>query len=66
MIIDGPDYLGAKFEGQLQPHFNNHCMNIKMRELLFEKMYGGKIINFVTMGNVLYYFNYLVIQIIVN
>jgi hypothetical protein len=42
MIIDGPDYIGARFEGQLQPHFNNHCMNIKMRELLFEKMYGGK------------------------
>jgi hypothetical protein len=66
MIIDGPDYIGARFEGQLQPHFNNHCMNIKMRELLFEKMYGGKIINLITMGiNFLYFFYFLVIQFIV-
>ncbi len=43
-IIDGPDYVRAKFEGQLQQHFNNHFMNIKMRELLFQKMYEGKII----------------------
>ena len=67
MIIDGPDYIGARFEGQLQPHFNNHCMNIKMRELLFEKMYGGKILNLITMGiNFLYFFYFLVIQFIVN
>ena len=66
MIIDGPDYLGAKFEGQLQPHLNNHCMNIKMRELLFQKMYGGKIIKFFTTGrNVLYFFYFLVIQFFV-
>ncbi len=38
-------------------------MNIKMRELLFEKMYGGKIINFETTGSNVLYFSYFLVII---
>jgi hypothetical protein len=41
MIIYGPDYIRAKCEESFAPHFSLHCMNIKIRELLLQKMFGG-------------------------
>ncbi len=41
-ILDGPDYIPSKFEGSFIYHFNSHCMRIKLREMLLQKMFGGK------------------------